>query len=229
MSGIASSAGDLAGTKAGAKTASDIQTVSKFDSADDFIESEVKKASAKATVDKVRYEKDLDQASTQSVVDEVMDRSNDKEAIKKVLIDSGAATLDKEGRLKATTGKEFSDALSMVPGVGTIASSAIDAGLYLRDKQSENANIPLHIQNAFNTPTGHNTSEAMKAGLVKTEDIKPVHTEAKSAQPIMAEILTVVILPAQAYHHLEMPTAAEAIIMLLNHTSKTLHRQMLFV
>ncbi|MBU1658727.1 hypothetical protein KKG72_06715, partial [bacterium] len=43
MSGIASSAGDLAGTMAGAKTASDIQTVSKFDSADDFIESEVKK------------------------------------------------------------------------------------------------------------------------------------------------------------------------------------------
>ncbi|MBU1995372.1 hypothetical protein KKC15_11775, partial [bacterium] len=63
--------------------------------------------------------------------------------------------------------------------------------------------ISKRVSNAFSvlgdnklTTTGHNTSEAMKAGLVKTEDIKPVHTEAKSAQPIMAEILTVVILPA---------------------------------
>ena len=64
----------------------------------------------------------------------------------------------------------LSGAASMVPGVGTVASSAIDMGLMARDKM----NTPEHINNAFSGTTGSGTMAEMKTNPPKVFPSKEI-------------------------------------------------------
>jgi len=62
---------------------------------------------------------------------------------------------------------------SMIPGVGTVASSAIDIGLIARDKMNTN-NVPTYAQNAFSGTTGSATMATMKANPPQVFQSGPV-------------------------------------------------------
>ena len=111
-----------AGTIAGGKTASDIASTGKYDSPEQYAEAQAQKASAQATIDKTRFDKSSDLKMTQMKLDKMREDVNNKELFDKQAIDSGMAVRGADGKLVATTGQKFTDALAAV-GAGDMSSS----------------------------------------------------------------------------------------------------------
>ena len=133
-----------ASTLAGGKTASDIATVEKFDSAEQYAESEAKKASAAASKDKGKLLLDKDQDANDRMVEKI--RHMSREGYEGAMADekeqqaldqmerAGLVTRNKDGSLKVATGKEFSDAMAV-----------LNSGDMGRDKQVQIAGTSMNI------------------------------------------------------------------------------------
>jgi|GEM_PF-3825011 len=110
-----------AGTLAGGKTASDIATTDKFESPERYAQVQAQKASMMATIDKTKADKSEVQEQTQAKLDSFITKANDKKLAVSQALRSGAAMMDEdgnavyneEGRLKASTGTQFTDALAV--------------------------------------------------------------------------------------------------------------------
>jgi len=164
-------AGALAGTFVGGKTKSDIDAVGVYKSPQEYVEAQGQKASAMATVDQ-----------TQKKLDYFINNANDTELAESQAIRSGAVEMNgkksvrnKDGSLKATTGSQFTNALSKF-GAGDMASTSqlimggqrinmdtdMDGNILANRDSQENvkrgwkedlgvSGIPEHIAGAFGT------------------------------------------------------------------------------
>jgi len=145
--GLKSSAEDLskaadklaqtAGTLAGGKTAADIASVDKFDSAEQYSENEAKKASAVASKEKGKML--LDKLDNNELVQSMIKHSGkgDPKLIEEATQqakDSGLLVRQEDGSYKAATGTAFSDAMA-----------TLNAGDMGRDKQVQMAGTSLNI------------------------------------------------------------------------------------
>ncbi|WP_188109507.1 hypothetical protein, partial [Sulfurimonas indica] len=117
-----SGAGALAFAQSMGKTGSDIASVDKYNSPEQYAAAQAQKASAMATVDKTRFEKSNDREITQKKLDAMREGANDKDLFDAQAIKAGIATRGKNG-LIATTGQKFTDGLSAL-GAGDMATTS---------------------------------------------------------------------------------------------------------
>jgi len=147
-----------AGTIAGGKTASDMATVSKFDSPEQYAESQAKTASAQASKDHGKLLLDKDQESNDNFMKKLVSRTADgdpkkKEAAIKKAQEMGLLVSNDKGELHAPVGTAFSDALGRL--------SAGDMG---RDKQFQFMGTSFNVDRSSDGETRfQNTSQQTHA------------------------------------------------------------------
>ncbi len=161
-----SGAGALALAQSMGKTKSDIAGTEVYNSPEEYAAAQSQKASSMATVDKTRYRKSLSQEQANKKLNSIVENAPDSELAEKQLIADGAVALDKngkairtkDGKLKATIGDKFTNALSVL-GAGDMASTSqlIVGGGRQNVDTDQDGNVLTNMDSSENRKKGRTT------------------------------------------------------------------------